>query len=233
MDFREFMGKNFFKNLGTSLNSEKKIVNIDEFNKFLNETNKIFISSHASDVTITENSEPEFDIHFYGECTYIEEQPKLQVSELTEELRIEIIYKGKSISSKLKLDIKIPPKIYESICINSMSGNINTDKSIKSEILQLDNMSGNIYTSSENIKNTLIQTMSGNIRLEKIAKYNDMLINTQTMSGNIDIILHNISNLNITSKTMSGKINNHFFNSLDGYNAFVSASTMSGNINIM
>lgn len=198
-------GKKNIKSMSTSVEKSKK--ELRKFNKKLRESvenvKKIIVESTFVDVNILEYSDPEIQIHFYGQ-TDSNGNIKFITEVVNDELRICLRGLGTFNSKDLQLSIFLPKVTFEMISVDSFMGDIVLDESIFAKKIELKTMDGNVEVNSM-FSELFVNTSDGNVELY-LNTQEDAKINISTVEGEVLVrMLHTVS-LDINTETKTGKI---------------------------
>ena len=190
---------------------------------------KIAINSTFADVNVSVSNSSKVEAHFYGEAN-LDGDVNFDVRVVNSELRITLKFTGNCFNGNLKLNITIPQKIFKVISVKSSSADVILNEGVSTDYLQVNTQSGDLETYAT-FNTVSASTMSGDIELY-IEAIKDINVNISSMSGDITAEFSNIGYINLYTNSMSGSVRNRHKEVKDGYNADVDISTMSGDIRI-
>ena len=190
---------------------------------------KIAINSTFADVNVSVSNSSKVEAHFYGEAN-LDGDVNFDVRVVNSELRITLKFTGNCFNGNLKLNIAIPQKIFKVISVKSSSADVILNEGVSTDYLQVNTQSGDLETYAT-FNTVSASTMSGDIELY-IEAIKDINVNISSMSGDVTAEFNNIGYINLYTNSMSGSVRNRHKEVKDGYNADVDISTMSGDIRI-
>lgn len=214
-------------NISGTTNTTTKIDDTKQVNG--NVVKNLFIGSKIADICIVTNNTSNITARLYGECSFDGSAPSLSVTKAGDKVNIDVKWSGSYISKNLSLDISIPNSLYNSINAKNQSENITVKNSVQTKQLNVNTISGDLSVETKTCKSLNVSSTSGDINAIVTAN-TDVLVNLETVSGEINLNLLNVVKLDLQSKSMFGNTQNCFNNSSIGYTAQISASTISGNI---
>lgn len=190
---------------------------------------KITIISTFCDVDVSSvSSSSKIEAHLHGEAV-LDGKLTFDVTMVNHELKIEVKSTGNCFGGNLSLDVSIPKKTFDVLCVKGTSADITLNEGISVDYLMVNTTSGDLETRSC-FSSCLISTMSGDVDLLVDASQN-ITAKISTMSGDVSAEFNNIRHIEASTSTMSGKVKNR--NKATGrYNAVLDVSTMSGDISI-
>lgn len=189
---------------------------------------KIAIDSKFCDVNVSVSNSSKVEAHFYGKAN-IDGDVKFDVQVVNCELRITLKSTGNCFNGNLKLDVSVPKKTFKVISSKSSSADITLNEGVSTDYLKVKTQSGDLETNAT-VNNISVCTMSGDVEL-CIDAIQDINVEVSTMSGDVSAEFNNIGHINLSTSSMSGNVRNRHKESR-GYNADVDISTMSGDIRI-
>lgn len=189
---------------------------------------KITIDSSIADVDVSVSNSEKVEAHFFGEAS-IDGDIKFDVKRIFNEIIVTLNFSGTSFGDNLKLNVTIPAKEFKQISIKTNSGDVQLRENVATSGLKIKTQSGDVETNSI-FRHATLKTMSGDVDIF-INAISNVELEVSTMSGDIEAKLQNIGHVNLSSSTMSGTTKNRH-NSTVGYTADVDLSTMSGDIKI-
>ncbi len=189
---------------------------------------KITIDSSMADVDVSVSNSEKVEAHFFGEAS-VDGDVKFDVKRILNEIIITLDFSGTSFGDNLKLNVTIPAKEFKQISIKTNSGNVQLRENVATTGLKVKTQSGDVETNSI-FRHATLKTMSGDVDIF-INAISNVELDVSTMSGDIEVELQNIGYVNLSSITMSGTTKNRH-NSTVGYTANFYLSTMSGDIKI-
>lgn len=189
---------------------------------------KIVIDTPFANVNILPCDFSKVEAHLYGNVSS-DGNFEFDVHIERDELRINLKSIGSYVIGNLNLDLAIPYKTFRLINVITSSGNVIIKKGVLAQKLKVKTMSGNLNAVIRSGA-ILANTMSGNVELY-VNALEDVDISVSTMSGEVLTQLNNIGQLNCSTSSMSGRVQK-MHKGKDGYTADVDISTMSGNVTI-
>lgn len=189
---------------------------------------KIAINSTFVDVNVSVFNSSKVEAHFYGEAN-IDGDVNFDVRVVNRELRITLEFTGTCFNGNLKLDVTVPQKIYKVISAKSSSADITLNEGVSTDYLKVKTQSGDLETNAT-VNTVSVSTMSGDVELY-IDAIQDINVEIFTMSGDVSAEFNNIGHINLSTSSMSGDVRNRH-KEIRGYNANVDISTTSGDIRI-
>lgn len=192
-----------------------------------NNIEKIAIDSTV-DVNVSVSNSSKVEAHFYGEAV-VDGDVKFDVRVVNRELRITLNFTGICFNGNLKLDITVPQKTFKVISAKSSSADITLNEGVSTDYFKVETQSGDLKTNAT-VNNVSISTMSGDVEL-CINAIQDINVEVSTMGGDVSAEFNNIGHINLSTRSMSGDVKNRH-KGIKGYDADVDISTMSGDIRI-
>lgn len=189
---------------------------------------KITIDSSIADVDVSVSNSEKVEAHFFGEVS-ADGDVKFDVKRILNEIIVTLNFSGTSFGGNLKLNVTIPSKEFKQIFIKTNSGDVQLRENVATSGLKVKTLSGDVETNSI-FRHAILKTTSGDVDIF-INAISNVELAVSTMSGDIETELQNIGHVNLSSSTMSGTTKNRH-NSTVGYTADVDLSTMSGDIKI-
>lgn len=189
---------------------------------------KIAINSTFVDVNVSVSNSSKVEAHFYDEAN-IDGGVNFDVQVVNRELRITLAFTGNCFNGNLKLDVTVPQKIFKVIFAKSSSADITLNEGVSTDYLKVKTKSGDLETNAT-VNTVFVSTMSGDVELY-IDAIQDINVEISTMSGDVSAKFNNIGHINLSTSSMSGDVRNRH-KEIRGYNADVDISTMSGDIRI-
>ncbi len=189
---------------------------------------RIVVDSSFVDVDVLASETNKIDVHFYGKAD-VDGELNFEVQVSNDELKVMIKSCGSCYNAELKLDIILPMKMFKNISVHTMSADITLSDKISCDKLRLKSTSGDLETSAT-FRNANLSTMSGDIEITAHAN-EDIVIDASAVSGDICLMLGNISNMVISTRSISGNVRNTYKYS-NGFFAEIDLSTTSGDIRI-
>ncbi len=147
-------------------------------------------------VTCYESEEIKYDIKDS------EEGKNIKIKEKDSRKWYQIININFSATKETPLTVEIPDKVWESIEIKSLSGDVNVS-GFSSGDFSIETSSGDVNTFNINAKNIDIESSSGDIRLNDISVKDDIV--TETLSG--DTKVAKVFSNDIEINSISGDVN--------------------------
>ena len=193
----------------------------------VNTVEKIVIDSTVVDVNVSVSNSPKIEAHFYGQAD-VDGNMDFDVYVVNRELRITLKFLG-CYNGSLKLDVAVPQKTFKAITANTSSADITLDEGVSTDYINVKTKSGDIVCNAT-FTNASIETKSGDIELYIEAKQ-DIFVDISTKSGDVSAEFNNVGYIDLSTKSMSGKIRNRHKEE-SGYIARGNISTMSGDIKI-
>lgn len=157
------------------------------------------------DVSVSSSSSSKIEAHLHGEAI-LDGNVTLDFSLSNSELKIEVKSTANCFSGKLSLDISIPQKTFDVLCIKSTSADITLNKGVSVDCLKVNTTSGELETYAD-FNSCLISTISGYVFLSSNPSRNTN-VNISTISGDIDFLVNTYQNINVNISTTSGYV--HF-----------------------
>lgn len=136
---------------------------------------------------------------------------------------------NKDITGLSKKLVIVTNKDLEELDIDNVSSSISIDLNEVSEI-DIDNVSGNIDILVNKVKKVDVDTVSGNCSLKVMDNSLLKIIDFDSTSSNLTLLLPEGSAFEVDRNAISGAYNNEFDNSSDGFK--VDFDSVSGNLNI-
>lgn len=189
---------------------------------------KITIDSRMADVDVSVSNSEKVEAHFFGEVS-VDGDVKFDVKRILNEIIVTLNFSETSFGGNLKLNVTIPSKEFKQISIKTNSGDVQLRENVATSGLKVKTQSGDIETNSI-FRHATLKTMSGDVDIF-INAISNVELEVSTMSGDIEAELQNIGHVNLSSSTMSGTTKKRH-NSTVGYTADVDLSTMSGDIKV-
>lgn len=193
-----------------------------------NNVEKILIDSTFVDVNISVSNSSSVEAYFYGQAE-VDGDVNFDVRMVNRELKITLKFTGNCYNGNLKLDVTVPDKTFKVISAKSVSADITLSENVSTEHLKVKTHSGDLETNAT-FATASITTMSGDVELY-INAIKDIDVEISTMSGDVSTEFNNIGHVNLSTSSMSGDVRNRYKGGA-GYTADVDISTMSGDIRI-
>lgn len=193
-----------------------------------NNVEKILIDSTFVDVNISVSNSSSVEAYFYGQAE-VDGDVNFDVRMVNRELKITLKFTGNCYNGNLKLDVTVPDKTFKAISAKSVSADITLSENVSTEHLKVKTHSGDLETNAT-FATASITTMSGDVELY-INAIKDIDVEISTMSGDVSTEFNNIGHVNLSTSSMSGDVRNRYKGGA-GYTADVDISTMSGDIRI-
>lgn len=233
------------KDIGRKVKSEEKRKRKSE------DIDTILINSGAIDVDIVNSDTSMIEALFIGQLNVdnVEGKTKFDFEVKEHQLVISVDFKEKCYFNNLKLIVSIPSKMFEKVCIYSVSADVKICGNISTKLLRFETATGDLEVLEEvrvrefnavttagdikyrgNFSKANIQATNGDIKLKIDAK-NDIDVDITTATGDVSLTLNNIKKLNLLPKTRCGDITNNY-SAFGKYNANVQITTNTGDIKI-
>ena len=193
-----------------------------------NNVEKILIDSTFVDVNISVSNSSSVEAYFYGQAE-VDGDVNFDVRMVNRELKITLKFTGNCYNGNLKLDVTVPDKTFKVISAKSVSADITLSENVSTEHLKVKTHSGDLETNAT-FATASITTMSGDVELY-INAIKDIDVEISTMSGDVSTEFNNIGHVNLSTSSMSGDVRNRYKVGA-GYTPDVDISTMSGDIRI-
>ena len=200
--------------------------------------NKIKVESDCANVTVstinsTDAKEPYYgesyvEAHYFGE-TYTDGKPELNATTSGDELIITATNKAHVFNGSLKLNVRIPQRVFRSILVKSQNGSVGICKEVEAKQLKISSQNGRII-SEATFEEITAKSMNGSIDICTRAK-NDIEVNASSMNGSVFVELENIDSCNILTSSMNGTVRNKN-HSTGKYKATGEISSMNGDVKI-
>ena len=189
---------------------------------------KIVIDAPFADVNILPCDSSKVETHLYGNVNS-DGNFEFDVHIERNELSINLKSIGSYVIGNLKLDVVVPYKTFKLINVITTSGNVIVKKGVLAEKIKVKTMSGNL-NAVVSASDIFANTMSGNVEL-CVNALEDVDINISTMGGDVLTQLNNIGQLNCSTSSMGGRVKK-LHKCKVGYTADINVSTMGGSITI-
>lgn len=170
---------------------------------------KVVIESSIADVNITTTNASKAKAYLYG-IAEVDNELDFSMKRSGNELRIAIKYDG-IFKGDLKVEVMLPDKLFEEVCVQTVSANISSNRVFARKIE--------------------VNTQAGNIDFSTNAK-SDVYVNLATVSGSISAKFNNIEQIELDAHAISGKVQTNRKQDAGGYTAKADINTVSGDINI-
>ncbi|MDX8363453.1 DUF4097 family beta strand repeat-containing protein [Cytobacillus sp. IB215316] len=171
------------------------------------EINKLEIDFTSSDIELQPSADNRFIIELNGKVSAkLKDKFKLEVEEQNDLLKVEFLNQntvsniGVSIVD-ITVSVSLPTKIYESITVNTASGNIKT-KDVQADKVSTSTASGNITVDDQEAITSSFEVASGNMYLTNVVGN----VTAHSSSGNITLNNEESSG-NISANASSGNVN--------------------------
>lgn len=200
----------------------------DELKKYdANRVSIIDVETSSTDVTFTPTEGSNLEVSLKGEA-YIDGKLDFDIMLLDYRLTIKVKINGSTYNENLKLEVKIPDKVFPQLSIKTSSADVVIEKGISVKRIDIETASGDLKSDVE-FSGLDIHTMSGNIDLKTFAK-SDIQVKINTMSGDVSARFGNVKYMDFEENTMSGCVEDNHKETIEGYVAQVDIYTMSGDI---
>ena len=199
--------------LGESINIDELLIDVDV----------IDVNISVSDVT------DEIRMHLCGRVKN-DKDISFDVQEMDGKLKIISKVNGTCYKRDLKLCIIVPrKKVFKKINIKTNLGNIFLDEEVKMNDLTVISNNGNLEIKAK-FSVIYVRTVRGDVNIATNAD-DDIFVVLSSKTGNISVELSNIKHINLSLDTRTGRIRCRHRENV-GYDADISASTVTGNIKI-
>ena len=199
--------------LGESINIDELLIDVDV----------IDVNISVSDVT------DEIRMHLCGRVKN-DKDISFDVQEMDGKLKIISKVNGTCYKRDLKLCIIVPrKKVFKKINIKTNLGNIFLDEEVKMNDLTVISNNGNLEIKAK-FSVIYVRTVRGDVNIATNAD-DDIFVVLSSKTGNISVELSNIKHINLSLDTRTGRIRCRHREKV-GYDADISASTVTGNIKI-
>lgn len=194
----------------------------------------IEISSVSSDIIIIIEDRDDIQASYTGNISISEpeQRPYLEVAATNRKAQVWIEYPSNNImvnNNNALLTVYIPKSYEEAIDISSVSGDIRMKDAILLD-LSCNNVSGDIFMDTLNIRKSDFSTVSGDIEL---SEFIGEILSLNTVSGDSSIEIPNNYDLDLESSTVSGDIHSRDSHSENHTQEIsINASSISGDIDI-
>lgn len=102
-----------------------------------------------------------------------------------------------------ELEVAVPNKVFDSICVKTTIGDIAVKKDVKTVSTALKSTSGDIELTTT-AKKTVAQTTNGDVDIVAHAE-DDIVIVVQTKTGDVSVSLGNVKDVKFNASTKSGR----------------------------
>lgn len=188
----------------------------------------VFIETGVLPVEVRVSDKNTFSFSFEGEAKAFSNF-SLDIREIGDKLIVRVFSPDTYFSFKenVRLVATLPRRIYEEIEIFTTTGRIILDKEVVADQLDIRSIYGDIATKAS-FKHAKFSSTGGNIRFIINAKA-ESFVEADSDCGDIFAKLNNVSFLDLSHRSLSGKLENHHEDGLKGHKANIWITTVSGN----
>lgn len=191
------------------------------------DVNKVEIDCYLGNLELSVSDEDSAEITFEGNIV-MSESPIVDAYKKNGVLKIVAKQTDAGpYSGQVNIFATIPNKVFDIILANAVSGDITFYEGVVANTIKIKTTSGDSTCYASFLKG-IFNAVSGDIVVVNYANQ-DVAMNIKTVSGDVEVNLENIANIELSTSTVSGDCDN-YHDEESGYTADIDISTVSGDI---